>query len=247
MARYECKYYITPQQYESVIRWIEPYVETEQIAAKYTRNRYMLSSLYLDTPDLTLGRMTVKAIKNRFKLRIRTYGDTEDHPVFFEIKRRVNKVIDKQRAKVRRADGYRLMRGEVFPHQLNLPPDHYHDLETFMHLMTTQECGPVMRVRYEREAYQALQGEPVRLTFDRKLGFINTPDVNFDLGGEGWTDVPTEGIIFEVKFPQYFPFWVDELIHTLQLQAISIPKYIMSLENSPDVTKRQLLMLEGVL
>jgi len=57
----------------------------------------------LDNPGLSLCHATIDGVKNRFKLRIRFYDHVESNPVFFEIKRRVNDVILKERAAVRRA------------------------------------------------------------------------------------------------------------------------------------------------
>ena len=63
-------------------------------------NAYMISSVYLDSDNLKLCRESLDGTKNRFKLRIRSYTDDLDYPRFFEIKRRVNTIIIKSRARV---------------------------------------------------------------------------------------------------------------------------------------------------
>ena len=54
---------------------------------------YPIVSLYLDSPDLQLCRESLTGVKNRFKLRIRSYTDEPEYPRFLEIKRRINQVI----------------------------------------------------------------------------------------------------------------------------------------------------------
>jgi hypothetical protein len=246
MARFECKYYLSETQYDQVMRWIGPYIEPDPFARPYPGYRYMLSSLYLDSPDLKIGRMTIQGRRNRFKLRIRSYNDDPSTPIFFEIKRRIDGVIDKTRIKLRREDGFGLMDGYLTPGQVALDGEARHDLDNFMRLTESFGAGPMMRVRYEREAYQATYGEPVRITFDRQLAYAHTPTTDFTVYGSGWNFLKTEGVVLEIKFPDYFPFWVNELICGLQLQRVSIAKYIMSLTDAHDYDLRRRLLQEGI-
>lgn len=230
MARYECKYYLSEKQYGQVMRWIEPYIQPDPFAVDCPGYRYMLSSLYLDSPDLCLSRNTVNGLRNRFKLRIRGYNDEPDSPIFFEIKRRIDGVIDKTRIKLRRQDGVKLLEGRLHPADV-ARGEELHNLDTFMNLLAGCRAVPQMRVRYEREAYEATLGEPVRLTFDRQLAYAPTREPNFNVYGPGWRMLNPEGIIFEVKFPDYYPFWVHEMIHGIELQRVPIAKYVMSTES----------------
>lgn len=231
MARYECKYYLAPAQFEAVMRWIAPYIQPDPFASHHPGYRYLLSSLYLDSPDQRLARMTREGMRNRFKLRIRSYSDAADSPIYFEIKRRIDGVIDKTRIRLHRAEALALLEGRLRPSEA-ARGEALHDLETFMGLAEKTGAQPMVRVRYEREAYQATHGEPVRLTFDRQLSYAFTSTPNFMVHGPGWSFVPTQGIIFEIKFPDYFPFWVDELIHGCQLQRVSIAKYVITLDDA---------------
>ena len=51
---------------------------------------------------LRLGYRTINGDKNRYKLRLRFYEDNPHAPVFFEIKRRMNDAIMKQRCGIKR-------------------------------------------------------------------------------------------------------------------------------------------------
>lgn len=229
MARYECKYYLTPRQYEVALRWIAPYIQPDAYADGQSGHSYTISSLYLDSNDFRIGRMAMEGIKNRFKLRIRSYDDNPQSRVFYEIKRRFDGVVEKTRIPLRREEAQALLEGGVHP-ALVAKDDKLHDLEAFLGLMEAYKARPMMRVRYEREAYEARHGEPVRLTFDRHLAYAFTPEVNFSINGRGWRPVAHSGIIFEIKFPDYFPFWVEEMINGMQLQRVSIAKYSIALK-----------------
>lgn len=231
MARYECKYYLTPNQYEKVMRWIGPYIQPDIYAAGCPGYSYTISSLYLDSDDFRIGRMAMAGLKNRFKLRIRSYDDNPQSPIFFEIKRRIDGVVEKTRIQLRREVGQALLAGGVQPARVARDAT-LHDLETFLQLMEGCRARPMMRVRYEREAYEALYGEPVRLTFDRALAYAFTPDANFSVNGRGWQPMVTLGIIFEIKFPDYYPFWIAEMINGMQLQRVSVAKYIIALNQA---------------
>jgi len=103
-SRYECKYLIPPRFVPAIRQFITPFLRPDRYALGREGYRYTISSLYLDTPDLRLFHQTVKGEKNRFKLRIRTYSDAPNDPVFFEIKKRCDRVIRKRRAKVCRTE-----------------------------------------------------------------------------------------------------------------------------------------------
>ena len=84
--------------------------------------QYLISSLYLDSPDLRLHRRSEYGEKNRFKLRLRSYSDEPDDPVFFEIKRRTDQIIRKERAKVRREHVPRLLHGQDYGEHVLVAP-----------------------------------------------------------------------------------------------------------------------------
>src|SRR6185369_5513366 len=105
-----------------------------------------------------LYRMTVQAQMNRFKLRVRYYDNEPTSPVFFEIKRRVNDVILKDRAQVRRESLRELLLGRS-PSPSDLPDprdtDSYSALRKFCDLRNGLSAEPKLNVYFEREAWIA--------------------------------------------------------------------------------------------
>src|SRR6266480_1122113 len=99
--RFELKYLI-PEQTALLVRdFVRSYLEMDEFSVGRPNYSYPVHSLYLDSDDLKLYWRTINGDKNRFKLRLRYYSVNRESPVFFEIKRRMNNCILKQRGAVR--------------------------------------------------------------------------------------------------------------------------------------------------
>ncbi len=228
-SRYECKYLIPHRQLDEVRAWIGMFLVPDRHALALPHYTYTIGSLYLDSPHLMLYRMTAAGLKNRFKLRIRSYSDDPAAPLFFEIKRRIDRVIRKSRVTLAREDGRRILGGELLPCHV-AAGENCHHLETFMELARAIGAAPMARIRYRREAYESPAGDTVRLTLDSALTYAPTPGVDFSFDGAGWGTVPMSGTLLEVKFNDHYPKWIAEMIRRLELAKIPFSKYNLSIE-----------------
>src|ERR1041384_8320422 len=109
--RFELKYLISEETALLARDFVQSYLEMDEFSVGRADYSYPVHSLYLDSDDLTLYWRTVNGDKNRFKLRLRYYSLSPDAPVFFEIKRRMNNCILKQRGGVRHESLPILLRG----------------------------------------------------------------------------------------------------------------------------------------
>ncbi len=109
-SRYECKYIISDAMAEKVRKLIRPFVVDDDFGNGPEGEGYAVNSLYLDTFDHRLLWQGLTGVKNRFKLRIRTYSDLPQDPVFWEVKRRMDGVVLKNRAKVPRKPTMELLK-----------------------------------------------------------------------------------------------------------------------------------------
>src|SRR5204863_3198832 len=117
--RFELKYLI-PEQTALLVRdFVRSYLEMDEFSVGRPNYSYPVHSLYLDSDDLQLYWRTINGDKNRFKLRLRYYSINEESPVFFEIKRRMNNCILKQRGGVRQ-DAVSLLLSGHLPDQKHL-------------------------------------------------------------------------------------------------------------------------------
>jgi hypothetical protein len=192
-----------------------------------------VSSLYLDTLDWKLARQTLEGVRNRFKLRMRTYGFTEEDPVFLENKGRVGTSILKQRALVDRDTARELVSfAPVMPdaglHALKT--SHQDDMLRFRNQMDLLDMRPRLWVAYDREAWGSAYGDGARLTFDLDLRVQVPPfDTPFDPDPDAWQPVPLELAgkqILEMKFNGAFPNWMLRLVHSFGLNRVSCSKYV---------------------
>ncbi len=226
--RFEAKYFLGEMEAQAALDFIRPYVAPDPHAP--AGGHYPINSLYLDSPDLVLFTSSLFGEKNRFKLRIRSYSDDPDTPVFFEIKRRMDQIILKQRVAVKRASLSALLSGRdcspdclVRPGEKNLVK-----LYHFRDLMERICAMPKCMVRYLREAYMSALEEPVRISFDRRLSAF--PALDYDPSvwthGPHWYAVDFPEVVMEIKFTDAFPLWVKRLIQHLELRRVSAAKYV---------------------
>jgi len=226
--RFEAKYIISELEAETIKDYMEPYVFPDRHAVDGAE--YPVNSLYLDSRDLAMFWSSETGEKNRFKLRIRTYSDNPADPVFFEIKRRIDRIIKKQRARVAREYvGMILQHDEIGPHLLARPDDKdMENLYQFRDYMDMFAAGPCVMVRYQREAYMSNLEEPVRITFDRRLTCLPvrryTPEVWSY--GPAWRDVCDVPLILEIKFTDVIPSWLRQLVQRFHLSRDSFAKYV---------------------
>ena len=231
-CRYEMKYLISESKAAGMKEFMKPYIPMDKYCKLQRGGDYPIVSLYLDSENLRLCRESLEGHKNRFKLRIRSYTDEPDYPCFFEIKRRINTVIMKSRARVMHRDIPVLLQG------LPLPPQNYNvdeaALNQFQLYSSAIRAKPTILIRYMREAYEGDGEGRVRITFDRKLCYkvTNKPEVR--LGGSGWQANPfTVGhVILEIKFTGSYPPWLTRLVKYFDLRLRSISKFASSLEDS---------------
>ncbi len=233
MERHEAKYIIHPSQVAPIRDFIRPFCIPDPFA-RGDPPEYVVTTLYLDTPELELYRASIEQIPVRFKLRVRTYvREDRSSPVFVEIKRKVKGMVFKSRSAIPPA----LWRKEICQQpDLSLPFRSPGEKETYLEftgLVTRLGARPVMLVRYQRECYYPAVDEYARVTFDRRLSY--RPATSFRLPGPGdkWRKMdsslemgwPFSGMILELKSFRDVPLWMVELTERFDLTRVGFCKY----------------------
>jgi hypothetical protein len=229
-CRFELKYRVSESKAQAIRDYVRHYLPMDHYAMNYPGGQYPISSLYLDSANLDLCKETLAGKANRFKLRIRAYDDAFDSPLFFEIKRRVNKVILKSRARIRRPDLLAALDGRL-PNNGRSVKDQQ-ALEQFLYYQRMIQGRPVVLVRYRREPYEGDTENRVRVTFDRDLCYrpVTVPEVT--LNGYGWQRIEMPFVVLEVKFTDHYPAWLHEMICVFNLNLSSMSKYVTSVRQS---------------
>jgi len=226
-SRFELKYVIDERCAHAVRNFLRGYLVADEHADPRHGNQYHVYSVYLDSDNYTLYRSTTHGLKNRFKLRARFYNERPGSSVFFEIKRRHNDVILKQRAAVRRSSVETLMAGGC-PRHADLVANAsgaFGALERFMSLRNLLNATGKVLVSYTREAYVTPDSNTVRITFDRSLETAAYRGV-FLLDSMVRHPVRTPGVVLELKFTDTFPVWMREMVRVFDLERRPFAKYI---------------------
>jgi hypothetical protein len=224
--RFEAKYMIRETQAMAIREFIASHMRPDVHGREYP-----VLSVYLDSSRLGMFWSSELGEKNRAKLRIRAYEDDPERPVFFEIKRRVDQVIRKHRASVKRESVPDFLEGCAVSSDWMAKPDDHEgmaNLHQFREMMDAMSATPRVAVRYQREAYVSDREEAVRITFDRALSCL--PTLHYDpsiwADANPWRDLRQAHVILEIKFTDAFPSWVKRLIQRFELHRDSFAKYV---------------------
>ena len=227
LQRFELKYLVSEEIALSIRQFITSHLEIDEYAATRPNFSYPVHSLYLDSDFLTHYWTTINGNKNRYKLRIRFYDGPPDVPVYFEIKRRMNEAILKQRGAVKREFVDWLLAGHMpSPEQLiSTNPAHLVALQRFTQLMTETRAHPTAHVSYLREAWVSPHNNAVRVTLDRDVRC--SPDFTTRFPPEPTSPLAVFGnkVVLELKFTGRFPDWFRELVRIFGLSQCSAAKY----------------------
>ena len=227
LQRWELKYIIPEDVALAVRDFVRPYLELDEYGAKRPDLSYTIHNLYLDSEDLEIYWGTINGDKNRYKLRLRFYEDNPQAPIFFEIKRRMNEAILKQRGGVKRAAVDSVLGGQLpaVSELVSGDPRQLMALQRFVELAMHHRAGPVAHVRYEREAWISPHDNSVRVTLDRDVQISPEFVTRFTEQMDEPISVFGRLVILELKFTGRFPDWFKEMVRIFHLRQGSASKY----------------------
>jgi SPX domain protein involved in polyphosphate accumulation len=226
--RFELKYVISDEVALAVRDFVSSYLEIDEFGATLPNLSYPVHSLYLDSSDMKLYRATINGDKNRFKLRLRFYENRADAPVFFEIKRRMNNTISKQRGGVRRDAVEGLLAGQLPApeHLISREPKQSVALQNFCRLTSNLEASPKAHIAYLREAWISRYDNSVRVTMDREVRCDPEPSARLSTDLIRPVTVFGNKVILELKFTNRFPDWFKDLVRVFGLMQCGAAKYV---------------------
>jgi hypothetical protein len=234
-SRFELKYHLNEGKAAQIRDFVQGHIipssggrfTLDEFSVGKPNFSYAVHSLYFDSDKLKTYWDTINGDKNRFKLRIRYYDSNPGSPVFFEIKRRMDQCIMKQRGGVKKEIVPWLLAGHHPEpgHLLSKSPKQMVALQRFCQLMQQIRAESKLHIAYDREAYVS-DDDSFRLTMDRRIrseanlvGLIETR-MNHP------ASVYTDKVILELKFTNRFPNWYRELVETFNLMQCGAAKYV---------------------
>jgi hypothetical protein len=226
--RFELKYIINEDVARAVREFVSGYLEIDEYGATLPNFSYPVHSLYLDSDDLHLYQTTINGDKNRFKLRLRYYDNRSEAPIFFEIKRRMNNIIAKQRGAVRRDAVDWLLAGHLPEpaHLVSRDPRQQVALQNFCRLTHGLRASPKAHIAYLREAWISPRDNSVRVTLDREVRCEPEPLAHLNTRMTHPVVVFGKEVVLELKFTDRFPDWFKHLVRVFGLMQCGAAKYV---------------------
>ena len=227
--RFELKYIVPVREIARLREEISAYMERDPHGN--ADGRYMLTSLYYDTPARDCFWAKLDGLRFRRKLRIRHYEQraalTADADVFVEIKQRVDRVTQKRRALLRYGEAVDLCEERMIPECDAQDEAVVHEV---FGLVVRHDLRPACITTYQREAWIGGDYDPgLRLTIDSDLRY-RTHDLWLDSKHPGRFMLPPQLTVLEIKANDRVPYWLTHLIARNNLQLTRTSKYCASLE-----------------
>ena len=229
--RFEFKYLLNQKQEALVKNFIRPYLKRDGFAEGLPNGEYEVVSLYYDSPSLFFYHQKIDGVKKRKKIRLRTYrnrGKFHEN-AFFEIKRKNDAVVLKDRFLINSCDYDQLIRrngllkgGEkVDGLEDELRQELRHDI--YKH-----SASPTLLVVYNREPYVGKYTPYLRITFDKNIRARTDNELFYK--NDEFTDVSPNTTVMEIKFSGTLPVYIHKAIKMFNLQRISYSKYCQGIE-----------------
>lgn len=217
--RHEVKYRVNIGTYHILRQRFKAVMKPDE----YAKNgSYRITSLYFDDIYGTAFFDKENGILNRKKYRIRTYNCDKSF-IRLEEKIKDNEVGYKKSAVLTYDEYKRIISGDY----AFLSEERFGDTsgEDFFVSASAAGLRPSVIVDYIREPYVCAAGN-VRFTFDMK---ISSGDKNRDIFDEKLILSPvfSDGtVILEVKYDEFIPMHIEELLTGLPIMQESVSKYI---------------------
>lgn len=221
--RHELKYLINEGDHVLLKSRMAPYFSLDPNAKD---GEYMIRSLYFDDFWNSAAEEKDMGVFDRKKYRIRIYNFKDDY-IRLERKTKRGNYIYKESGKLTREEVYRILEGDYgFLLRSPSPLCREFYVECMCYVMR-----PRVIVDYDREPY-VLDAGTVRITFDKKVrAGIFSYDI-FDPKLPTIDCLEPGKMVLEVKYTEFLPRIVQELIPTRAAEYTALSKYVLCYEKT---------------
>lgn len=212
--RYEIKYLLNAAQKEQLLAAMQPYMALDDYGRTTIRN------IYYDTESFRLIRRSLEKPAYKEKLRIRSYRQVDPNdPVFVELKKKYDSVVYKRRLSLpEKQVTASFANGTPLPVCSQIGDE----IAYFRAYYCT--LRPAVFLSYEREAFYALDGGPLRITLDENILYrrhdlsLCSPVYGAPLLEDGQT-------LLEIKTAGGLPLWLSNTLAKNNIYKTSFSKY----------------------
>jgi SPX domain protein involved in polyphosphate accumulation len=215
--RTEMKYLISEEQY----KLLRIYLDT--IAAVDSYGKTKINNIYFDTPDFYLIRTSLEKPLYKEKIRLRTYGKTDDKSnSFIEIKKKYDGVVYKRRVSGDYDSNYKYLLQKKTVSNAEENSQISKEIDYFKGMY--RNLIPAMKICYDRVAMIGKEDASLRITFDSNITWTTDSfDLKDDKYGkplleEGW-------YMLEIKVTNAMPLELSRKLSELKIYPTSFSKY----------------------
>lgn len=222
--RFEFKYLMPSSLADQILPDLAGHMVIDEFVGK--SDHYIVNSLYFDSPERHCYYEKLDGIKNRSKYRLRSYGEEfnfDGQRTFFEIKRKCDAVVIKDRIVTNRA----LFAALGFKKLLKDYPEHRDFIEELVYDFRVLRLQPIIFVQYKRKPYFSRYDKNFRITFDYDLQACKVNSI--DSKPDFFSNVIPRLAVMEVKFNGVLPDWFSSILRAHNLSRRSFSKYCISL------------------
>ncbi len=217
--RSELKHYINYQDYEIIKSRISKVLTLDKNTNE--NYEYKIRSIYFENYNDKVLQEKLLGLNKREKFRIRFYND-DDSFIRLEKKCKINGLCKKISCPITKEQCLKIINNDIdFLIKSDEPL-----LQELYYKMKTQFLKPKTIVDYDREAYIYKIGN-VRITFDKNL---KTGIVSNDLFNKNLCTINPiykNNIILEVKYDEFLPEFILDLLQLGERTKTSISKYAL--------------------
>ena len=182
--RYEKKYLLTGEQYEKLIPRLLEYMKMDDHC---DNNSYSLYNIYYDTDDNSVIRHSISKPYYKEKLRLRSYKipQSPSDKVFLELKKKINKIVNKRRAIITLEEAYNFLEFGERPKCTDFITEQV--INEIEYYLSHTKVNPTIYIGYNRIAFFGKEDKDFRLTIDSKI-ITRREDLFLESGCHG-TDI----------------------------------------------------------
>ena len=212
--RKEIKYLLDQDQYDELKKYLDTMAKTDQYGISGINN------IYFDTRDYMLIRRSMEKPLYKEKLRLRTYGNTEDDTnAFIEIKKKYAGIVYKRRISGR----YDLFHDYLTGKEADIGSSQIaKEIKAFIDIYG--ELVPAMSICYDRMAMAGTEDPNFRVTFDSNIQWnANCRDLR--QVKEGKQLLKPGQYLMEIKVGDAMPIGLATKLSELDIFPTSFSKY----------------------
>ena len=164
--RYEKKYLLTGEQYEKLIPRLLEYMKMDDHCVN---NSYSIYNIYYDTDDNSVIRHSISKPYYKEKLRLRSYKipQSPSDKVFLELKKKINKIVNKRRAIIALEEAYNFLEFGERPKCTDFITEQV--INEIEYYLSHTKVNPTVYIGYNRIAFFGKEDKDFRLTIDSKI------------------------------------------------------------------------------